>query len=290
MGALTTRIAVAQLELAPGSLDENRDRTVDAIRDATEAGAGLIVLPELASSGYGLKDWSSAQNAAEPIPGPATEAWQAEAQRADCYVAGGICERKGEALYNSVALVGPNGVLGVYRKLHLFDHERLLFAPGDLGLPVFTLPFGRVGLLVCYDLRFVEAMRILSLQGADLIAVPTAWTSGFDSDPPADGVIDQVRAAAVQANLCQTFVAAASRVGADDDVRFLGSSVIVNPYGRFVYGPADSTSEVVRTQELDLADARHAKVRGRLITPMAERRVDVYGPLLGYEHRTGTSA
>ncbi len=282
MASLDARIAIAQLALHPGALDQNRERLVDAIRTAVGRGANLVVLPELASSGYRFEGWREAHAAAEPIPGPTTEIWRAEADRAGSYIVGGICERAGGSLYNSVAVVGPAGVLAIYRKLHLFADERLLFLPGNVGLPVVNLPFGRVGVLVCYDLRFPEALRILSLQGADLVAVPTAWAPGFDRTPPPDGVIDQVKAAAVQANLDQVFIAAASRVGADGDLPFLGSSVIVDPHGRLVYGPAAREEEVIEVVELDLAEARRAKVRHPLITPLADRRTDVYGELLGY--------
>jgi predicted amidohydrolase len=288
IATLDARVAIAQLELHPGELDANRARIVDAIRTSTDQGANLVVLPELASSGYRLDAWRDAHAASEPIPGPTTETWRAEAARADCYVVGGICERAGNALYNSVAVVGPEGVIALYRKLHLFADERLLFQPGDAGLPVVTLPFGRVGVIVCYDLRFPEALRILALQGADLVAIPTAWAPGFDRTPPPDGIIDQVRAAAVQANLNQVFVAAASRVGEDGDLRYLGSSVVVDPHGRMAYGPASRDEEVIEVLELDLAEARRAKVRHPLITPLADRRTDVYGDMLGY--RGGTAS
>jgi predicted amidohydrolase len=282
MSVLGARVAIAQLELHPGALDENRTRIREAIRFAAEREANLVVLPELASSGYRLEHWEQAHALAEPIPGPTTEVWREEAVAASCYIVGGICERDGNALYNSVAVVGPEGVLGLYRKLHLFADERLLFEPGNVGLPVVTLPFGRVGVIVCYDLRFPEALRILALQGADLAAIPTAWAPGFDRTPPPDGIIDQVRAAAVQANLNQVFVAAASRVGADGDLTYLGSSVVVDPHGRLVFGPASRDEETIEVVELDLAEARRAKVRHPLITPLADRRVDVYGETLGY--------
>ena len=273
-------IAVAQLELAVGALEANRRRTSAAIREAVAGGAELVVLPELASSGYRLATPDAVVAAAEPIPGPTTDAWSAAAGRAT--VVGGICERRGDDVFNAVAVVDGAGVVGVYRKLHLFDEEQLLFTPGDAGLPVFDRPFGRLGVIVCYDLRFVEALRVLKLQGADIAAVPTAWTGGFDPKPPADGIIDQVRAAAVQANLNSIFVAAASRVGADGDVRYLGSSCVIDPYGRNVLDPQSGTDEALRVVEVDLGAARAADVRGPRIRPLADRRTDVYGDLLGY--------
>ena len=276
------RLAVAQLELAPGALEANRARTVAAVAEARGQGARLVVLPELASSGYRLRTPEAVAAAAEEIPGPTTEAWARAVAGSDCTVVGGICERRGRDHFNAVAVVGADGVRAVYRKLHLFDQEQLLFAPGDAGLPIVDLPFGRLGVLVCYDLRFVEALRILALRGADVVAVPTAWVGGFDVAMPADGIIDQVRAAGVQANLNGVFVAAASRVGADGDLTYLGQSCVLGPYGRFVVEPQDRTAESVMVAEIDLADARRAKVRGPRIRPLEDRRTDVYDAMLGY--------
>jgi predicted amidohydrolase len=262
------RLAVAQLDLATGAVEANRERTLAAVLEAGEAGASLVVLPELASSGYRLRTAQAVAAAAEEIPGPTTAAWARAAARAGCVVVGGVCERRGDAFFNSVAVVDETGVRAVYRKLHLFDEEQLLFAPGDSGLPVVDLPFGRLGVLVCYDLRFVEALRILALRDVELVAVPTAWVGGFDREIPPDGIIDQVRAAAVQANLNGVFVAAASRTGADGDLTYLGQSCVVDPYGRFVLEPQSATAETIAIADIDLADARGAKVRGPRIRPL----------------------
>jgi N-carbamoylputrescine amidase len=277
------RVATAQLDLAPGALEANRRRCAEAIGEAARGRADLVVLPELASSGYGLGDREHALAASEPVPGPATESWQAGARRHGCWVVGGVCERDGSRLFNTAVVVGPDGVVAKYRKLHLFAGEKAIFEPGDLGLPTVDLPFGRIGILVCYDLRFVESARVLALRGAALIAVPTAWVGGFDRERPADGIIDQVRGAAVQANLDMTFIACASRVGADGDLAYLGSSCVVDPYGRLVHGPAPGDAEEVAVVEVDLAQAAAAGRRGAGISPREDRRTDVYGELLGYD-------
>ena len=277
------RIAVAQLDLAVGDLDGNRRTTVRAIEEGVAAGAELVVLPELASSGYRLRTADAVAGSAETIPGPATEAWAAAAAASGAVVVGGVCERDGDRYFNAVAVVGPEGLIGRYRKLHLFDEEQVLFTAGDAGLPVFELPFGRLGVIVCYDLRFVESLRILALQGADVVAVPTAWVAGFDADLPDDRHIDQVQAAAVQANLDQVFVAAASRAGSDDGLRYLGSSCVVDPFGRFALEPLGRSEVRVAVVDVDLARARAAKVRAPRIRPLEDRRTDVYDGLLGYD-------
>ena len=277
------RLAVAQLDLPAGELAGNRERTLAAIDEAARAGARLVVLPELASSGYRLATAEAVAEAAEELPGPTTEAWAAVARSRDVVVVGGVCERDGDRFYNSVAVVGPGGLLGRYRKLLLFDEEQHLFTPGDAGLPVFDLPFGRMGVLVCYDLRFVESLRILALRGASIVAVPTAWVAGFDAAPAPGVQIEQVRAAVVQANLDQVFVAAASRSGRDGDLRYLGSSCVVDPFGRFVLEPLERDERRVAIVDVDLAEADRATVRGPRIQPRRDRRTDVYGQLLGYE-------
>ena len=109
--------------------------------------------------------------------------WTELARRHGGYLAGGFCERDGADLYNSAVLVDAGGIILHYRKLHLFSGEKQAFAPGDRGLPVVDTPMGRIGVCVCYDLRFVETVRILSLRGAQLILVPTAWVAGFDREP-----------------------------------------------------------------------------------------------------------
>lgn len=125
----------------PGRAPENRARTVAAILAAADRGARIIVLPELVTSGYCL-DRELLDMAAEELHGPTLEAWTKESARLNVVIAGGFCETADGKLYNSALLVGPDGLLLHYRKLHLFDREKLVFAPGDVGLGVVETPFG----------------------------------------------------------------------------------------------------------------------------------------------------
>lgn len=278
-----TRIGVAaiQLRVPLYQPDANRRRAAAVIDAAARDGAQLIVAPELSISGYGL-EVDGLMASAEPLLGPTLASWTALAAAHECYIAGGFCEREGDRLYNAAMLVGPQGLVGHYRKLHLFDAEKHVFTPGDKGLSVHELPFGRVGLCVCYDLRFVEVVRALALQGADLIAVPTAWVGGFDSIPfDSGGLITQARGAAVQANLNQVFLACASQAGTAGGARFLGSSLLVDPFGTVLAGPLGADEEVTLRAEIDLADTSRARVRSALIRPRDDRRTDVYGLAIG---------
>ncbi|CAH1652295.1 nitrilase-related carbon-nitrogen hydrolase [Chelatococcus asaccharovorans] len=278
---MTWRVAAIQFTAMPGRALENRARSLQLIENAAADGARVIVLPELAVSGYTLNGHELSA-AAEPLDGPTLSAWTDVAKRLGVVIAGGFCESDGDRLYNSALLVGPDGLLLHYRKLHLFDGEKLIFTPGDRGLTVATTPFGRIGLCVCYDLRFVEVMRALALQGAELIAVPTAWVRGFDKvDRDGDGLIGQARGAIVQANLNQVYIACASQGGEAGDIAFLGSSLVADPYGRILAGPLAQDTEAAAIAPMDPAIAQAALVRSERVKPREDRRTDVYGVTLG---------
>lgn len=269
-------VAVIQFAAVPGSADANREKIARRISEAAERGAELIVVPELAISGYTTKR-DLLERASEPAAGATLASWQSIAASRNVMIAGGFCERDGERLYNSAILVSPEGVLLHYRKLHLFDQEKNVFSPGDLGLTVVPTRLGRIGLCVCYDLRFVEVARALALQGADLIAVPTAWVRGFDPNPrDAMGYIGQLRGAAVQSNLNQVYMACASHCAEADGISFLGSSAVIDPYGALLAGPLGDAEEKIELASYDPEIARAAQNRSALVRPREDRRTDIY--------------
>ncbi|HEY1275586.1 MAG TPA: nitrilase-related carbon-nitrogen hydrolase [Thermoleophilaceae bacterium] len=274
------KVAVAQLDARAADLEGNVARTAEAIATAAGQGAELVVLPECVTTGWDL-DGDAVGAVAEPEDGsgPALTAWRSAAREHGVAVIGGYAERAPGGLFNAVAVIGRDGELrGRYRKLHLFGREREIFQPGDLGLPIFELDGLRVGVLVCYDLRFPETMRLLALDGAQLVAVPTAWVTGFDARPvPEDDArIGQVDGAFVQANLNQVYVACADLSGETGDLHFLGRSVIVSPYGEPLAGPLPATGTGLLVAELSPQDAADAADRGNGIQPRWDRRTDVY--------------
>jgi N-carbamoylputrescine amidase len=280
---MSTRVevAIAQISGEPHAVEVNRKRCEEALAEAFDRGADLVVLPEMIVSGYGM-DAGSLAAIAEPVPGPSTEAWAEIARSAGGYIVGGLCERDDERLFNTAVAVGPEGVIGHYRKAHLFAGEKLTFTPGDLGFPLVPTRFGTIGICVCYDLRFVEVVRLMALQGAELICVPTAWLPGFDKLRwDGEGMSPQGRGAEVQANLNQVFIAAASQVGQHGGYDFLGSSILVDPNGGRVLGPLSGSEEEVAVGSIDLALATTSQSRGDLITPRADRRTDLYGIAVG---------
>lgn len=270
-------IGLAQISGEPFAVEANRARSVDAARTAFAQGADLVVLPELIVHGY-VADWRRLLPLAEPVDGPSVAAWQAVAREGDGIVVGGFCERDGEALYNTAVAVGPDGPILHYRKAHLFAEEKVHFAPGDLGFPVARTRFGTIGICVCYDLRFVEVVRLLALSGADVICVPTAWLPGFDQvRHDAEGMCPQAHGAVLQANLSQVFVACASQAGVHGGLDFLGSSVLADPYGKRALGPLPGAEEAIAVARVDIGATKRAQARGPLIAPRADRRTDIYG-------------
>ena len=273
----TVSVGLVQIGGEPLDVEANRAFAERSATTAFEQGADIVVLPEMIIHGY-VADWKALQPLAESMSGPTVENWTKLAARFDGYIVGGFCERDGEALYNTAVAVGPEGLILHYRKIHLFDEEKIGFRAGDLGLPVVPTRFGNIGVCVCYDLRFVEVVRVLALQGADLICVPTAWLPGFDQERwDEHGMCPQARGAVFQANLSQVFIACASQAGKHGDLDFLGSSCLADPYGRLASGPLPGSEDAIEVTKIDIGDSKRSQVRSPLIAPRADRRTDVYG-------------
>jgi predicted amidohydrolase len=271
-------LAIEQLDVRVGDVEENLALLEGRAAEALAAGADLVIFPELAVSGY-TADPETVAAVAEPLDGPTVERLTAVTRARGGLVVTGFCERDGDTFFNSVVAVGPEGPALHYRKLHLFDAEREVYEPGDLGLPVLDTAWGRLGVCICYDLRFVEVLRVLSLRDADVVAAPAAWVGGFDRAVPASGLTRQAESVVTQANLDQVAVAAVSQVGglADGDVPKLGGSLVVDAYGEVVAGPLSRTEPGSATASLDIDAMRAARVRSERIRPREDRRTDVYG-------------
>ena len=154
---------------------------------------------ELAHSGYIVAPGVVAA-AAETVDGPFVSGLVDRLRGTDTLVAAGMCEKEGNSYFNTVVVLGQDGVLLRYRKVHLFDEEQVAYTPGD-QLPIVETRHGVLGVCVCYDLRFVEVMRLLALQGAEIVIAPAAWVRGFDTSvPPVGGrepLVPQARGAVV---------------------------------------------------------------------------------------------
>lgn len=238
------KAAAVQMECTPGNKEANLQKTYSLLDESADSGARLVVLPELFSTGYWVKDLDF--ELAEKIPGETTLALERIAQDRDLYISGAILE-KGEArgvIYDTAFLIAPHGLLGAYRKICLWDTEKHRFQSASKCPSVFQSEVGNLGLQICYEVGFPEGARMLALQGADVVLYPSAfgkarlyiWDIATRSRAIENGV----------------YVVAANRSGTEDNgnIEFAGHSRIVNPKGE-ILAEAQNANQVI-TADLDL--------------------------------------
>ena len=268
------RVAVAQMEPRLAEKERNLDAALERLEEAAAAGAQLLVLPECAIPGYMFDSAEEALPHAEEIPGPTTEAFERECARLGVHAITGLLERDGDTLYNAAILAGPDGLIGSYRKTHLpFLGVDRFVTPGD-EFKVFDTALGRIGLIICYDLRFPEATRTLALHGADLVALPTNFPMAAKLQCD---VIAPARAAENR-----IYLLVANRVGKERWGEFCGWSQIVDPYGTRL-AEAGETEETLLVADVELEKARDKDyvVPGEYeLYLFGHRRPELYGALV----------
>jgi len=262
-----------------GEPDVNRQAAAGAVAEAAAAGARLVVLPELCDSGYVFGDVARRAAAeARGLASPAADSvtlrqWRHLADAHQLVIVGGFCELGADGrLYNSAAVVDASGTRAVYRKAHLWDSEKLVFTPGDAPPPVVDLAFGRVALMICYDLEFPEWVRLAALDGADVIAAPVNWP-GY-SWPAGERPAEVIKAQAAAATN-GVFVAVADRCQTERGVSWISGSVIVGPDGYPLDGPVLADRPAVLTAACDLTRARDKRLAGDNDL-LGDRRPDLY--------------
>ena len=281
------RVAVVQFDPQVGTQNRqtNLINSLDLALQAVMNGANLIVLPELANSGYLFANRQDAFDHAETVPdGPSTRVWIDFAVQHQVYLVAGLVERDNMRLFDTAVLLGPNGFIGMYRKAHLWNQEKLWFTPGDLGFPVFDTPIGRIGLLICWDIWFPEVPRLLSLQGADIICSLNNWVW---TPPPLFDEAGKCMASYLTmtaAHVNNVFIAAANRIGEERGGRYLGCSLIAGTNGWPIGTVAPADEQVIIYADIDLSAARSAPIWNSLNDLYRDRRVDVYEQMLGYLH------
>ncbi|MBN1396261.1 MAG: hypothetical protein JW959_14655 [Pirellulales bacterium] len=260
---------IAYIQFAPALAD--LEATLERLRPFLEkcANADLIVLPELCNSGYNFSSRKQAAAAAEPYRRSRfIDVLVEHCRQRDCRVVSGFNERDGDTLFNAAVLIGPDGPLGRYRKLHLFKDEKDIFAPGDLGLPVFDVGMAKIGMLVCFDWIFPETWRVLTLRGAEIIC--------HAANLVLPGMAQ--RAVPVQAMMNRVFVVTANRVGAEGRLTFTGASLIVDPLGEVL---AAAPQEGPHAAVVEINPLR---ARDKMVTPrnhlISDRRPAEYAALV----------
>jgi len=223
-------IALAQIKCDLGNKERNIEKMKNYVKKASEQGAQLIVFPEMSLTGYTVRDL--VYELAEPVPGESTAELEKVTKAKGVYMIFGMPERSeksGDVIYNTAVLLGPEGYIGKYRKMHLPTHsvfeEKRYFRLG-YETPVFDTPIGKLGLIICYDVFFPEVSRLLKFQGAELIvcisASPAVRRNFFETLTAARAIENTI------------FFAYVNLVGIEDGLEFWGGSRLISPSGRIL--------------------------------------------------------
>ena len=260
------RLGIAQTLPAFGEREKNIAEALALLGGET---ADLWVLPEFFATGYQFTSRDEAADLAESVPGgPTSRSLIGFCQERHCHIVAGLPEASDGRVYNAAILVGPDGLLSCYRKIHLFGDEASYFAPGDRPFSVTDIGLARVGVMICFDHLFPESARSLALQGADVIA------------HPANLILPDLaqRTMTVRALENGVFTATANRVGeearADTTLRYTGQSQIVSPKGEVLVRLSSDRQEIAIV-EIDPADARRKQITSRN-DKLADRRPHLY--------------
>ncbi len=289
---MPTTIAVAQIDIALADRERNLARMIAVLEETAAKGAKLTVFPEAALAGYCYDSLDEARPQAEPIPGPSTRRLAEVCERLGVFVVYGLLEAEarqeprpptvdGERLFNATALVGPQGVVGSYRKIHLpFLGMDRFTTPGDRPFAVHEAAGMRIGMNICYDGGFPEPARVLTLLGADLIVLPTNWPPGAQCMAGC-----AVNTRAMENNV---YYAACDRVGDERGFHFIGLSKICDPTGRLLAEAAHDREEILYA-EIDVEKARRKKIirvpKLHEIDRIRDRRPEMYGPITQPKHQ-----
>lgn len=269
-------VTVACCQLAPNVGDPAHNRRVSerAIRTAAQRGAQVIVLPELAQSGYVFHDHAEALALSESSEGPTLQLWRSLAEELGIVIVGGFCERlDDQRVANSAALVDTDGVLTIYRKAHLWDGENAIFVAGSEAPPVVETVFGRIAVMICYDLEFPEWVRLPALAGAELLCAPVNWPWGPRPNQERPAEVVRVQA---NASVNRLFIAACDRYGNERGVDWVQGSVIVDADGFPLAGPAEEGGEQILLARLNLAEAQNKRISSHNHLHQ-DRRPTLYG-------------
>jgi 5-aminopentanamidase len=269
------RVASAQVGASLGAVEENVAQSVSVLGDAAARGVDLVVFPECALSGYVFGDREQASQAAVGLDGPEVGALAAACAEHGLHAVVGLLEADRGAVYNAAVLLGPEGVVGSYRKAHLpcLGVDRFV-ARGEQREPaVFETALGRIGVAICYDLRFPETARLLALAGAELVAQPSNW--------PPQAVLLADHFVRVRAAENRVFVVLANRGDEEGGVEFIGRSQIVGPAGDVLASAEREEGLVVA--DVDLAEAREKRIVNEPgvyeVSLFEDRRPELYGAL-----------
>ena len=252
--------AAIQFSIIPGDIDANLLHVREALRRASEQGARLVVLPEMWSSGFAGKTLPSLARRTAGI----VEELMALSQTLGLVIVGSMPEPNGDRVFNSVHLIDNGRLAGIYRKMHLFSllGEDRNFSAGD-GWLLADTTVGKIGVIVCYDLRFPELSRRLAVEGAEILCVPAQWPRPRENQWRA-----LLLARAIENQL---FVVAANACGTVGKLDFFGMSMIIGPRGEILAEAGTAETEI--SADLDMDEMADWRAR---IPCSTDRRPELY--------------
>jgi predicted amidohydrolase len=280
----TVKIAGVQMDPRFGDKAANLSAILAWLNEAADLGAELVVFPECALTGYSFESRAEAYQYAEPIPGDSTLAVAAACARRGVHAISGLREADGDRLYNACVLVGAEGVIGSYRKIHLpFLGVDRFADPGDRPFAVLEAKGLRIGMHICYDGAFPEACRVLTLLGADVLVLPTNWPTQSEC------AAEHMMATRAMENVVYTI--AVNRVGEERGFRFIGRSSIFGTRGERLAFASPDQPEIIMS-EIDPAVARTKRlirVPGKNeVDRIADRRPEFYEAIAAPKDRQHT--
>jgi predicted amidohydrolase len=270
-----TKIAAVQIEPEITAHKENLDKILAKTEIAARNGSNLIVFPECALTGYVFSNLEEVKPYTETIPGPSTDRLEECCQKLGVHIITGLIERSADKYFNAAVLIGPDGLIGVYRKIHLpfLGVDRFL-DHGDKPFRVYETSIGNIGMHICYDCNFPESARVMTLMGADILALPTNWPEGRERIPKF--------VAPTRAYENKVYLVAVNRIGCERGTRFIGQSKIINTWGDTL-AEASIENEEILYAEVNLAEAKEKHV---ILKPgefevdlIRDRRPEFYGKI-----------
>ena len=263
------------MDVKYGDPDQNVVRIIQSIRDLASQGVELAVFPECSLAGYCVESESELAEVGISRHSEYIAQIQATVDETGLVVVFGFSESDGLNYFNTAALLQPNISANFYQKTHLpeLGYDRFISKGNDL--PVFETKFGKVGMLICFDIRFPEATRILSLKGADVLLLPTNWPTGADISA------DLLVIARAAEN--KIFVVSSNRVGTERGFNFIGKSKLISPMGEVLASAGNGEDILIADMDFSLSrNKRNVTVPGKHETTIFEsRRPELYGLILG---------
>ncbi|HIE66010.1 MAG: nitrilase-related carbon-nitrogen hydrolase [Nitrospira sp.] len=268
------KLGFVQMDCRFGEVEKNLEKAIGFI---LRKKSDLWVLPELFNTGYQFVSKKEVAELSEAVPGgPTTQRLIAIAKERKTTIVAGLVERSGRDLYNASVLVGPKGLIGVYRKIHLFYEEKQWFTPGNLPFSVYPVGYksdkggtlkARIGMMICFDWIFPESMRTLALLGSDIICHPANLVLPYCPDAMVTRSLEN-----------NVYAVTANRVGVEfrskESLTYIGRSEVVDPGGKIIFRASDKKEEAC-VVSIDPKRARNKRLN-RFNDILRDRREGFY--------------